>query len=61
VRPVIVDYEIARHLSDAAIIARWRKAIADMRSMVANSIDKIIEAKHLMRVITDDLISIKRR
>jgi hypothetical protein len=60
VRPVIVDYEIIRTLSDAAIIARSRATIVDVRTIIANSIDSIIEAKHLIRGFTDNLISIKQ-
>jgi len=55
-----VDYEIARSLSDTAIIARSREAIVDVRTIIANSTDTITEAKHLMRVFTDNLISIKQ-
>ena len=48
-----MDYEIARSLSDTAIIARSREAIVDVRTIIANSTDTITEAKHLMRVFTD--------
>jgi hypothetical protein len=58
VRRVIVD-EITTALSDTAIIAQSRAAIVDVRAMIANSLDRITETKHLIKMISDDLISIK--
>ena len=57
-RRVIVD-EITTALSDIAIIAQSRAAIVDVRAMIANSLDRITETKHLIKMISDDLISIK--
>ena len=57
-RRVIVD-EITTALSDTAIIAQSRAAIVDVRAMIANSLDRITETKHLIKMISDDLISIK--
>jgi len=48
VRRVIVD-EITTALSDTAIIAQSRAAIVDVRAMIANSLDRITETKHLIK------------